>query len=132
MRRKFPQLRITAKFISDPVFKIEVTQGIQNIHLHPDNQTLGCEKFYCVAHAHPHFNNCFARTSAPHLNFRWSHPHPHSHFFFISFRLICTWRKKIAKCAEIVYAKSICSFALSQDILNIVLYCTNMYLVKMM
>ena len=33
MRRKFPQLRTTAKF------KIEATQGIQNIHLHPDNQT---------------------------------------------------------------------------------------------
>ena len=50
--------------------------------------TLGCYRFYCVAHAHPHFNNCFARTCAPHLNFCWSHPHPHSHFFaFFYFNL---------------------------------------------
>ena len=45
------------------------------------HQTLGCEKLYCVAHAHPHFNNWSARTSAPHLNFWWSHLHSHSHFF---------------------------------------------------
>ena len=44
-------------------------------------QTLCCDNFYCVEHAHPHFNNCFARTCAPHLNFWWSHPQPHSHFF---------------------------------------------------
>ena len=66
---KFPQLRTTAKFISDPEFKIEVTQGIQNIiHLNPE-QTLDCEKFYCVAHTQTLFKNCFARTCAPHLNF---------------------------------------------------------------
>ena len=44
-------------------------------------QTMDCEKFYCVAHAHPHFNNWSARTSAPNLNFWWSHSHPHTHFF---------------------------------------------------
>ena len=33
------------------------------------NQMLGCERFYRVPHAHPHFNDCFARTCAPHLNF---------------------------------------------------------------
>ena len=33
------------------------------------DQMLGCEDFYCVPHAHPHFNNCSARTRAPHLIF---------------------------------------------------------------
>ena len=80
MRRKFSQLRTTAKFISDPEFKIEVTQGILNIHLHSENQTLGCEKFYCVAHTQTHFKNCFKSTCALHLNFSWLHLHPHSHF----------------------------------------------------
>ena len=46
-------------------------------------QTLGCEEFYCVAHAQPHFKNYFIRTCASHLNFWWSHPHPHSHFFLL-------------------------------------------------
>ena len=50
--------------------------------IHPTKWvTLGCENFYCVAHAHPHFKNWSARTSAPHLNFWWLHPQPHSHFF---------------------------------------------------
>ena len=53
------------------------SSGITSSHI----QTLGCEKFCCVAHAHPHFNNWSARTPAPHLNFGWSHPHPHAHFF---------------------------------------------------
>ncbi len=54
------------------VIKQKSFKSIVNVH-----QTLGCEEFYCVAHAHRTFNNCFARTCAPHLILWWSHPHSH-------------------------------------------------------
>ena len=34
-----------------------------------DNQMLGCDDFYCVAHVQSHLYNSFARTCSPHRNF---------------------------------------------------------------
>ena len=64
-------------------------------------QTLGCEEFYCAAHTHPHFNNCFARTCAPHLNFWWSHPHPQSHIFLLHRSMVHTY----FECSKIQQSK---------------------------